>query len=429
MRFAILCIILGVVGGGGNAVPLRLVIGVKSRASNVARRAALRHTWFRRQLRGRVDMRFLIGIVNNNNNRASLADEQAAHGDLLTDELGVRARDTYATLLHKSLGFMTWATRSPQWDYGATRSPQWDYVMLTDDDVYLRVDALLDMLASHARTRTYIGQVWATEHSTTIFPTRDEGSRYFVSPAAYPHEAFPPFAIGPHFILSRDLAAFLGRNRADLARSAVGVLEDVSVAWWLRSLLAVAPTHSSRFFNARDAHFAARATRRKAGCRDDLLSYADLRVPALLAIHDNLREGKNFCDGYQDDWSSWNVYVKYSLTPPKGANASIPSFAFSVRMPTEMESDSPVIAVHTQADSAATVQALRRMNEHVTICFAVDAVLLTCRAPLDTLNLPQKVYEIVSKAGSHTITVNVTTFHPGGSPSSTVRRHRFVTSR
>ena len=73
-------------------------------------------------------MRFLVGIVDNDNTysgtdvRASLADEQAAHGDLLTGELGVRAADTYATLLHKSLGFMAWATRGGRGGSASARS-------------------------------------------------------------------------------------------------------------------------------------------------------------------------------------------------------------------------------------------------------------------------------------------------------------------
>ena len=417
LPFVALLLLVHAAAAAGDGV--HLLIGVKSRAQNHARRDALRKTWFRLQ-QHTVDMRFLVGVVKRDapggaRVRASLAGEQAAHGDLLMGELGVRALDTYATLLQKSLGFMAWAT--------TTR--HFDYLMLTDDDVYLRVDGLVNMLASRRRERLYLGQVWATEHSTRIYPTRDEGSRYFVAPAAYPHEAFPPFAIGPHLILSRDLVAFLGRNREDLMRSAVGVLEDVSIAWWLRTLLAVAPTHSSLFFNARDGHHRKRHMRRQTGCRNDLLSYADLRVPALLAIHENLQRGKPFCDGFNDDWSSWNIYVKYSLAPPKGANASIPSFAFSVRMPTEMESDSPVIAVHTQADSAATVRVLRRMNEKVTICFAIDSVVLTCRAPLDALNLPQHVYEIVSRTGQHTFTVSLR----GPGPSSTVHDHHIFVSR
>ena len=47
-------------------------------------------------------------------------------------------------------------------------------------------------------------------------------------------ESLPPFAIGPHYILSRDCASFVGDNAHRL--EGVGTLEDVSVALWLLTM-------------------------------------------------------------------------------------------------------------------------------------------------------------------------------------------------
>ena len=58
----------------------------------------------------------------------------------------------------------------------------------------------------------------------------------------------PPFAIGPHYLLSMDCAEFIHKNKDDLA--GVGTLEDVSVALWLLALQ-VHPQHSEQFTNAR----------------------------------------------------------------------------------------------------------------------------------------------------------------------------------
>ena len=61
-------------------------------------------------------------------------------------------------------------------------------------------------------------------------------------------DSLPPFAIGPHYILSRDCASFVGDN-ADRLRG-VGTLEDVSVALWLLALQ-VHPQHVDHFRNGR----------------------------------------------------------------------------------------------------------------------------------------------------------------------------------
>lgn len=55
-------------------------------------------------------------------------------------------------------------------------------------------------------------QVWSEQYGRPLRPQREPGHRNYLSPEQYPMEELPPFAIGPHFILSRDLAAYVADN-------------------------------------------------------------------------------------------------------------------------------------------------------------------------------------------------------------------------
>jgi hypothetical protein len=56
-------------------------------------------------------------------------------------------------------------------------------------------------------------QVWAEHYGRPLRPQRQPSHRNYLSKEEYPMEELPPFAIGPHYILSRDLAQYVGDNR------------------------------------------------------------------------------------------------------------------------------------------------------------------------------------------------------------------------
>ena len=81
-----------------------------------------------------------------------------------------------------------------------------------------------------------------------VRPVRTTAHQNYLSEEEYPMDELPPFAIGPHYVVSRDAAAFVGAN-AEALRG-VGTLEDVSLALWLLALQ-IHPTHVGHFSNAR----------------------------------------------------------------------------------------------------------------------------------------------------------------------------------
>mmetsp|Transcript_20278 Transcript_20278/g.25158 ORF Transcript_20278/g.25158 Transcript_20278/m.25158 type:complete len:219 (-) Transcript_20278:164-820(-) len=143
--------------------------------------------------------------------------------------------------------------------------------MLTDDDILIDTLRLLEALPTLPITKFYAGQVWAHHFNSPRLPQRDPKHRNYLPPEVYPMSQLPPFAIGPHYILSADCAEFIAKNRNQLA--SVGTLEDVSVAMWLFAI-GVHPQHSDQFMNAR-----------LFGCVEHAVSLADLTPIGIIEMH------------------------------------------------------------------------------------------------------------------------------------------------
>jgi hypothetical protein len=271
-----------------------LVIGVKIAANAFEYRRALRETWFRREhWRRDVAMWFVIGTPDANTPSAvldALIQESRVHGDML---LGPHPRfmkanlpfpwvlfnvsDSYFTLVEKSVTFMTFATRTYNFQY----------LFMCDEDIMLRVDQLLKALAGQGpRYRFFAGQVWEKHYGRAIRPIRDPESKNYVSFQHWKMRDLPPVAIGPHYLMSSDCIDFIVKNKDSLR--GVGTLEDVSMAVWMFSA-GVQPEHVKWFSNAKNFE-----------CSSGYVSFADLTPDGIRLLYQNLQSGKEMCDGYKD---------------------------------------------------------------------------------------------------------------------------------
>ncbi|GAB9465610.1 hypothetical protein Gpo141_00003014 [Globisporangium polare] len=270
--------------------PVVLVIGVKTSVLHgFAARQAIRATWGKRKsLHANGAKMFFIGcqpVLFEDQHREqreafirAIEVEKRHFDDLLTDEL--ECEDSYFTLPTKVKEFLHFA---------ATKFPHVPYVMIADDDIYLRVDQLTQALRKHGpRTHFYAGQVWA-KVVLRVAPIRDPGSKSYLSEAQYPMSDLPPFASGPHYIMSMDCAEFIATNRNKLKGLAAS--DDVSVGLWLLALQ-VHPEHLPSFEGLRVAT-----------CTEQLVAFADLTSRAIRIIHANLQVGAPFCRGF--DLATW----------------------------------------------------------------------------------------------------------------------------
>lgn len=261
-----------------------LVVGVKtSVVDGFHYRQAIRETWAqKRSLFAGIEVLF-IGCRPNATTTTTaqyhaIELERTYFGDLLTHELD--CADSYNDLVRKTTEFLHFVT--------FTRDPLLvpKYVMLTDDDIYLRVNDLAMSIYQRApRSRYYAGQVWAEQFGYPMPPIRDPTHKNYLTMDQYPMSELPPYAFGPHYVLSIDCARFIAKNRHQLV--GIGILEDVSVAFWMLTMQ-VHPEHSSALQNLRNHD-----------CDSEtLISYADLSTTGIRAIHANLQAQRSFCHGF-----------------------------------------------------------------------------------------------------------------------------------
>lgn len=275
------------VGGNNNSLRRFLMIGVKSSVNAFEYRQAIRSAWSSRtQEDPDTCVFFLIGGLNETQHAEkkakklnnALKNEQRIFGDLLLyPDLPVI--DSYYTLVEKTSKFMKFAVVNYKFSY----------LMICDDDVFLDVRALTTGLRDSAsRTKFYAGQVWEIQYKRKIRPNRDETHRNSLTEAEYPFDTLPPFAIGPHFVVSYDCAHFIATN--EHALKGVGTLEDVTMSFWLMSI-GVKAQHVPWFNNARNEE-----------CTNNLVSLADLRPHGIKRVGLNVQQGKPLCEGFQRDW-------------------------------------------------------------------------------------------------------------------------------
>ncbi|KAF1781406.1 Glycosyl transferase, family 31 [Phytophthora cactorum] len=283
---------------GSPTNPPLLVIGVKTRViDGFPFRQAIRQTWASK-VSLPVNIRVLfaacrIPVDASEEVRQAIAYEQKVYGgDLLTDVLD--CEDSYAMLPQKVKEFLHYVGT----DHVLRRA---GYVMIADEDVYVRAGDFAEQLAALGPlTDLYAGHV---KEGNAFLPERDPQRRYYLPESVYPLEEFPPFAWGPHYLMSMDVVDFIAYNREEL--QGLGCLDDVTIALWLLAIQ-VHPQHLAQFQNLRETP-----------CTNELLVYADLGPFAMRIIHNNLNSGRSFCHGFNrhtwDKDTNTSIEIVYPL--------------------------------------------------------------------------------------------------------------------
>ena len=200
---------------------VEVFVGVMSSASNYAARDGVRNAWFldRAVRDGKVAVRFFVGHSHDTEVAARLADEHLRYGDLIQ----ISAPEAYLNVGYKTLAMVeTLLSKTSA-----------RYLLKCDDDTFLRLDRILDYLHANGQPPVYMGHI-----SPASSPSRNPVDRYFISRAVLPQDSIPPFAHGPAYLLSRDLAGFIvaGIHRGNLH---VLPLEDVAMASWVDAARAI----------------------------------------------------------------------------------------------------------------------------------------------------------------------------------------------
>jgi len=203
------------------ALPLsgsvELFIGVISSSNNYARRMAVRRTWLQYpSVRNRtVAVRFFVGLQQNKQVNKELWKEALTYGDMQL----LPFVDYYELIVFKTLAICMFATKGVKAKY----------MMKTDDDTFVRVDAVLSAIRKTNHTRSLLlGYIEFTSE-----PNRDTESKWYVDYEEWSYMRYPPWAHGPGYIISRDVAKFVVEGHQKLLLKFFK-LEDVAMGMWIQ---------------------------------------------------------------------------------------------------------------------------------------------------------------------------------------------------
>ncbi|CAK7326272.1 unnamed protein product [Dovyalis caffra] len=232
---------------------LVMLIGIFSTGNNFERRMALRRSWMQYEAirSGDVAVRFFIGLHKNSQVNLELWKEALVYGDIQL----MPFIDYYSLISLKTIAICI---------TGAKILPA-KYIMKTDDDAFVRIDQVLTSLKEKPSNGLLYGRI-----SFDSSPHRDRDSKWYISNEEWPHGTYPPWAHGPGYVISRDIAKFIVRGHQEKDLKGHGAiwqlfnylsaicqlfkLEDVAMGIWIeqfkKSGQEVHYMTDDRFYNA-----------------------------------------------------------------------------------------------------------------------------------------------------------------------------------
>ncbi len=210
-----------------------LLILVCSAAQHVDLRQAIRETWGSVPSRHRLATRvvFMLGYPSTQySSLDSLLDrESKRHGDVIQEDF----LDTYRNLTLKTIGALKWATTFCS---GAR------FVMKTDDDVFLNLPNLLQVLMDLSQAD---GPRFAVGHVIDgAKPITDRNSKWFTPTTLLRRQVYPRYLSGSAYLLSGNIVQDM--YNAALSRKTFW-LEDIFVTGTLVKEVQAALIHNDRF--------------------------------------------------------------------------------------------------------------------------------------------------------------------------------------
>ena len=181
-----------------------LLIVVCSSTHHAKQRQTIRDTWAKRILPfpGKVDIVFLLGELAKPTNASQFAldEESARFGDILQESF----LDSYANLTIKSLMMLKW--------FANHCSKHYQYLMKTDDDMYINIPQLLNLVNQNTNMNMLTGFL----HCGAL-PITEPSHKQFAPPymlSGLDMDAatvYPNFLSGTAYIMSKSTALILYR--------------------------------------------------------------------------------------------------------------------------------------------------------------------------------------------------------------------------
>lgn len=183
----------------------KIFVFINTRVNNTRARQAIRESYLKDLLENNIPYGFLLSNPEDRRAMRSINDENDKFKDLIVLE----SKETYYHLTLKTAHLLQWA---------AHNCPASAYIVKMDDDVYVNVARLLQVLDG-PRNHTVLGKV-----CTNCVPVRG-GSlgtalRLYSNVVTLRHSPltrFPPFAMGPAYVITADVIPLLLEAAQEMA--------------------------------------------------------------------------------------------------------------------------------------------------------------------------------------------------------------------
>ncbi|KAJ0805218.1 putative galactosylxylosylprotein 3-beta-galactosyltransferase [Helianthus annuus] len=194
--------------------PVDLFIGILSAGNHFAERMAVRKSWMQYDLvrSSRAVARFFVALHARKEVNAELKKEADFFGDIMI----VPYMDNYDLVVLKTIAIC---------EYGV-RTASAKYIMKCDDDTFVRVDMVLKEANKIDDGKSlYLGNI-------NYYHKPLRYGKWAVSYEEWPEEDYPPYANGPGYILSSDIAEFIA-SEFEQHKLKLFKMEDVSMGMWV----------------------------------------------------------------------------------------------------------------------------------------------------------------------------------------------------
>nr|CAB3466512.1 unnamed protein product [Digitaria exilis] len=249
--------------------PIQLFVGILSATNHFSERMAIRKTWmqFPAIQLGNVVARFFVALSHRKEINAALKKEAEYFGDIVI----LPFIDRYELVVLKTVAIC---------QYGVQNVTA-DYIMKCDDDTFVRLDIVLQQITTYNRTLPlYLGNLNLLHR-----PLRR--GKWAVTYEEWPEAVYPPYANGPGYVLSIDIARDIASRHANHSLR-LFKMEDVSMGMWVEDYNATAPVqyvHSWRFCQF--------------GCVDNYFTAHYQSPRQMLCLWDKLSAGRAHCCNYR----------------------------------------------------------------------------------------------------------------------------------
>ncbi|KAK8529499.1 hypothetical protein V6N13_102413 [Hibiscus sabdariffa] len=205
-------------------------IGILSAGNHFAERMAVRKSWMQHKLikSSKVVARFFVALNGRKDINVGLNKEAEYFGDIVI----VPYMDNYDLVVLKTVAIC---------EYGV-HTVAAKYIMKCDDDTFVRVEPVIREAKKLGDKSLYIGNMNYYHR-----PLRD--GKWAVTYEEWPEEEYPPYANGPGYIVSSDIARFI-IDEFEKHKLRLFKMEDVSMGMWVEkfnSSKAVEYRHSMKF--------------------------------------------------------------------------------------------------------------------------------------------------------------------------------------